>query len=564
MRGIIKIFQILEKSQKLRFFKLLFLMTIVGLLEMVSIGSIIPLLSSVTSQKTEISWLNNNILNNDALKLNDLSFLIFSALLIMIAFSLKNIFIFMYTNYASKFMFFLSLDQQKKTFEKYISYNFSDIFEKDTSEILRDINIESRMIAAQFFSPLLSVLLSLITLIFLTVMMFFYNFYATLFLCIFTITAFFLFEIAYNKKMKDLGKERISSQKKVLKSIKQTFDGIKELIIYNKVDFYAKNFLEKITSLSLIGVKRAVISVIPKLIIETFVVFFFLISIFFIYIHLQIELLVIIGTVSVYVLIGFRYLPILLSLLTNYQKINFSQPSVNLIFNLLKKKSNDIKNIRLEKKITFFTDNLSFKNVSFAYGKNQVFTNLSFNIKKNSLVGITGPSGSGKSTLVELLFKLREPNSGGIFIDKKNIKNYCLDNNLFGYVQQKVQIFNETLLSNITFENNIKNVDLKKFNKALKFSELNNFIKKLKNGIQTNLGENGKKISEGQRQRIGIARAIYKGSKILLLDEALSSLDSVNKKIILKNIIKLKINMTVIYISHDIREFELFDKIIKL
>jgi ABC-type multidrug transport system fused ATPase/permease subunit len=364
--------------------------------------------------------------------------------------------------------------------------------------------------------------------------------------------------------MKDLGKERISSQKKVYKSIKQTFDGIKELIIYNKVDFYAKNFLEKITSLSLIGVKRAVISVIPKLIIETFVVFLFLISIFFIYIHLQIELLVIIGTVSVYVLIGFRYLPILLSLLTNYQKINFSQPSVNLIFNLLKKKSNDIKNIRLEKKITFFTDNLSFKNVSFAYGKNQVFTNLSFNIKKNSLVGITGPSGSGKSTLVELLFKLRKPNSGGIFIDKKNIKNYYLDNNLFGYVQQKVQIFNETLLSNITFENNIKNVDLKKFNKALKFSELNNFIKKLKNGIQTNLGENGKKISEGQRQRIGIARAIYKGSKILLLDEALSSLDSVNKKIILKNIIKLKINMTVIYISHDIREFELFDKIIKL
>lgn len=553
---MLKLFKILQPDQKRRFFNVLFLMVLVGFFEMVSIGSVLPLLGTVTNQKTEIQWVND-LLSSYIGKLNELKFLIILCVIIMVTFLLKSISIYFYTKYVSKFMFFLSLDQQKKTFEKYLDYNFTDIFNKDSSKILSDINIESKMIAAQFVSPLLTVLLNSSTLFFLIFFMFLYNFKITLMFAFFSIIIFILFNTIYQSKLKKLGLERIYQSSEVVKSIKNTFDGIRELIIYDKVRIYSDKFLEKVTSLSYIGIKRSIISITPKLIIETGVISLILISILFSNIYFKIELIDQISLISVYILVGFRFLPILLSLITNYQKLNFSASSVDLIFNILKKKNNR----EFKKKISFQKE-INFRNLCFFYGKKKIINNFSTKIKKNTIVGLFGKSGSGKSTLVDILFGLRLPTSGEIFIDKKNTKNYSC-NYLFSYVQQKVHILDNSLLKNITFEDDLKNVDIKKLNYSLKFAELDNVVNTLKNGIYTNLGQFGNKLSGGQLQRVGIARAIYRDTEILILDEALNSVDSISKKIILKNIFNLNGYKTVIYISHNISELKLCNKIIK-
>ena len=140
-------------------------------------------------------------------------------------------------------------------------------------------------------------------------------------------------------------------------------------------------------------------------------------------------------------------------------------------------------------------------------------------------------------------------------------KNYL---DLFSYVQQKVHLFDDTLLKNITFTSDINDVDKDRLDYALKFCSLESMTQNSEEGLNLQLGEFGTSISGGQLQRVGLARAIYKNSDIIILDEPLSNLDEANKDKILNRIIELKTNKTIIYISHDINDLKKCDKIIEI
>ena len=135
---------------------------------------------------------------------------------------------------------------------------------------------------------------------------------------------------------------------------------------------------------------------------------------------------------------------------------------------------------------------------------------------------------------------------------------------LFSYVQQKVYLFDASILKNITFENDISEVNMDRLNYTLKFCELEKMVEDSIHGLNTILGEFGSNISGGQLQRVGLARAIYKDSEIILLDEPLSNVDVKTKDLILDRIIELKANKTIIYISHDINDLKKCDSIIEL
>ena len=135
---------------------------------------------------------------------------------------------------------------------------------------------------------------------------------------------------------------------------------------------------------------------------------------------------------------------------------------------------------------------------------------------------------------------------------------------LFSYVQQKVYLFDSSILKNITFENDISEVNMDRLNYTLKFCELEKMVEDSIHGLNTNLGEFGSNISGGQLQRVGLARAIYKDSEIILLDEPLSNVDAKTKDLILDKLIELKVNKTIIYISHDFSDLSKCDSIIEL
>ena len=390
-----------------------------------------------------------------------------------------------------------------------------------------------------------------------------YNTKVTISLIIILFSIFYFLNYLFKEKLEKYGVLRQSLNLSILQSIKDTFDGLRELMIYKKKKIFLENFRKQSIKFTNVGIRRSIISALPKLFAESLIFTVFMLAVVF-FISFGYPMSKIIAFIAVYALAGFRILPIFLSAVGSYQRLNYSKSAVDLI-NKITSKSNNIDEKPFNEKI-IFENEILFENIFFSYEKeNLILKDFSLKIKKNSFTGVSGASGSGKSTFVDLLIGLLEPQKGQILIDGISIKK--LNNNyidLFSYVQQKVYLFDSSILKNITFENDISEVNVDRLNYTLKFCELEKMVEDSPHGLKTNLGEFGSNISGGQLQRVGLARAIYKNSEIILLDEPLSNIDAKTKDLILDRIIELKANKTIIYISHDINDLKKCDSIIEL
>ncbi|NNG67633.1 ABC transporter ATP-binding protein [Caldanaerobacter subterraneus] len=214
---------------------------------------------------------------------------------------------------------------------------------------------------------------------------------------------------------------------------------------------------------------------------------------------------------------------------------------------------------------TDFNDAIVFENVSFSYGKREEPTlkNISFTVKKGEKCAIIGPNGSGKSTIVKLLLKYYNNFEGRILIDGidiRNIKTEDLYNNLISVIHQNVFMFDTSIKNNITL---FKEYDEKVIERAISLSGLKEFIEKLPDKENTEVGEKGSNLSGGERQRISIARALIKGTPILVSDEPTSSLDKKTALSIENSILSIE-GLTALVITHNTSEEVLkkYDKII--
>lgn len=194
--------------------------------------------------------------------------------------------------------------------------------------------------------------------------------------------------------------------------------------------------------------------------------------------------------------------------------------------------------------------NIEFKKVEFKYNSNKLFENLTFKVEPNKMIAIVGKSGEGKSTILKLISKSYSANSGEILIDNHNINDLSeetIKNNI-SVVSQSPYIFNLSIKENIKLANS--NATDNEIIEVCKKAQIHDVITSMKDGYNTLVGENGVILSGGQKQRIAIARALIKKSKIILLDEATSSLDNNNQEKI-KNVIKdLASDHTIIIVAH--------------
>jgi len=219
-----------------------------------------------------------------------------------------------------------------------------------------------------------------------------------------------------------------------------------------------------------------------------------------------------------------------------------------------------------EGKISFPKDwkKIALKNVSFAYGENDVLSDVSFEIQRGERVGIVGLSGAGKSTLFKLLLKEREQTAGGILIDDVPL-NTISKEDYFRHVAavlQETEVFNFTLKQNIVLANSDEANNGALFEGALKTAHVSDFLSKLPNGAETLVGEKGVKLSGGEKQRLGLARAIFKQPEILLLDEATSHLDVESEAKIKISLHEFFQSVTAIVIAHRLTTVREMDRII--
>ena len=257
--------------------------------------------------------------------------------------------------------------------------------------------------------------------------------------------------------------------------------------------------------------------------------------------------------ISVFAFAGYRLMPALQQIYVSLSQLRYIGSSLDTLYEDLKSFNIDYQNtytnsLALNKEIVL-------KNIEYSYPNSSrlALKNISITVPANNTVGIVGATGSGKTTLVDIILGLFETQNGtleidGQIINKQNCKNWQKS---IGYVPQQIFLADDTVAANIAFGVDPKNIDIQNVERAAKIANLHEFVtNELPNKYNTTIGERGIRLSGGQCQRIGIARALYHNPKVLILDEATSSLDNLTEQAVMEAVNNIGKNLTIIIIAH--------------
>ena len=364
---------------------------------------------------------------------------------------------------------------------------------------------------------------------------------------------FIIFYLGYSLikyKVKNLGRIIAVEQDKIFKNLQESFSSINLVIVHKIENFFYKIFYSSFLDLRKSEAKIVFLTQVPYIVLQSII---FIIGIVFLFFQTTVESFIsIIPFLTMWFLAAQRLLPNLSEIFSNYSTIKSLEPALNDVCKLILE-VNLFARPEINSKLEF-SKYIEFKNVSYKHEdiKSVVLDQVNFLIKKNTFTGIFGNTGAGKSTVINLISGLIVPSSGIISVDNNNLDQQLISRwqNNISLVPQRTILLDHSILSNIVLEIDKEKIDLPRLNLILKLVLLERFIKTLPNEINTIIGENGEKISGGQRQKIGIARALYRDTNILILDEATNSLDEATEERLLNNIKKLN-NKTIIMISHN-------------
>lgn len=264
-----------------------------------------------------------------------------------------------------------------------------------------------------------------------------------------------------------------------------------------------------------------------------------------------------------YMLVFSQIIPPAKTFATGYYSMQKGLASADRIFDIL-----DADEVIEEKHdaeaISEFKSRIEYRNVTFRYEEDKVLENIELNIEKGKIIALVGQSGGGKSTMVDLLPRFYDTVEGGIFIDDVNLKDYKIEDvrGLMGIVTQESILFNDTVFNNIAF--GMHNVSEGDVIEAAKVANAHEFIDKMPEGYQTNIGDRGTKLSGGQKQRLSIARAVLRNPPILIMDEATSALDTESERLVQEALANVMSNRTSIVIAHRLSTIKFADEIIVL
>ena len=267
-----------------------------------------------------------------------------------------------------------------------------------------------------------------------------------------------------------------------------------------------------------------------------------------------------------------RMLPSIGRITNNVNNIQFSVPALDSVYaNVI-----SIRNEKLKKDSDIMRDNgntivfekeLKLENVSYRYedSEKNVLNNLDLTVEKGKSIGIVGQSGAGKSTLADIILGLHVPQNGSVKIDGKNIFDIPYEySRVIGYVPQNVYLVDGTVKENVAFGVDEKDFDEQRIVNVLKQAKLYDFVLKLDNGLETIVGERGVKFSGGQRQRLAIARALYRKPQILILDEATSALDNETEAAVMEQVEEMQGTITLIIVAHRLSTIEKCDSVYEI
>jgi len=565
---LLKIFLI--KEEKILFFVLVFLIMIAAVLEMLGL-SLLPLyLYAIINYKDFINLINNNSiisinLSDDYLKYSSFNIMIAGLTFLFLFFISKNIYQLYVSYIQSKMILNISSRNALNLYKKYIRSDYLYFTKNNPSIMIRNINLIED--AVLFFSFFINISKECLYLFFSISILIFLDIKTTSVVFIIFIISIYLILLFTKNKSQKFAEKINDLRGDEIKEFNQSIESIKELKVYQQEDFFENRFKIITRGIYLNKFYLTLTHTIPKLVLEILsIVSILIIFILFLKDPISSELLLV--KLSAFAVVLVRMLPSFSAIASNLTQMRSAAPALKLLHSEFLQKENkfNFDNKSKKKNSIFFKSFkiLEVQNLNFFYNpSNMIIKNFSLNIKKGEKIGLIGDSAKGKSTLVNLILGLLIPNSGDIRINNKSIINKKINNNLFGLVQQNIYLFDDTIKKNIAFGIPDEYVDDDQINRVMKIAKIYESVSKMKHGVNTIIGNRGIKLSGGQIQRIGIARALYRNPSLLILDESTNSLDLKTEKEILDTINSLS-NMSVLIISHRSSTLKFCDKILNL
>ena len=510
----------------------LFLLILTNFLELLGLSSILIFLNFVldinnkilSKYRDYIDFLNTNFINTQNIK--------FYVYLIIIFYIIKNFISAINIFIKEKITVIIGNDISSRLYQYYISKSLSFHEKKGFYKLFRNVMSETRKTGA-FFLNILQIFNDVVLIFLIILFILIANKDLFLITSLLIIPSIFFYYYFTSEKINIKSKKLFNLRYSVIEVVINSFNLIKELKFYNFSSHLKYKFINQLKEYQSATIFIQSVKKLPRIFYEVVI----LLCILFVLTYLVdqgYDKRNILSFLSILFVAFLRIMPNAASLSVSLSDFKENKVSYDFLQSEISIKNNKNKYINLKK-----VNKILLKKITFNYNKSQIIKNINFKIENFKLIGIKGESGSGKSTLVKIISNIIYSNKGIVKINNVFNEEYKYYN--FGYLDNKPYLFNGSVKDNILFFSKNNN---KKIKKILSIVALNHNI--LKKVAKYNDQD---KVSTGQKQRIAIARCLYKNPSLLILDETLSNIDLINTNKIIKNLKKEKI--PVIIVSHN-------------
>lgn len=570
MRQILKKLSVLlDKKQKKTMVGLVFLMIIGAALQTAGVSMILPVVKLVMDKE---AIYKKGILN-DAFRFigggSETRFTVIVMLALIGVFILKNVFLYFQQKVTLAFVYTNQFRTSERMMKNYLRRGYEFYLNADTAVVQRSITSDVNNMYALILA-LLQLMSDGIVFVFLVVFCFQQDAVMTILIAVVLLLLLIVIKKILKPILHKAGEDNQNYYSGLFKWISQTVQGIKEVKISCKEQYFVSEYVKCGKGYVDAVQKYSLYNQVPKLLIEVVCVIVMIgYMIFMILTGVDNDRMI--TTLTAFAAAALVLLPCVNRINNQINNISYFEPFFMGVSDNLQDEING-ENVDMsyatdsEEKLPI-KEKIELKDIVYAYPNTEkkIFDHASLTIPVGASVGVVGTSGAGKSTVVDILLGLLEVQNGTILADGADVKeNYRAWLKNVGYIPQMIFMLDDTIRKNVAFGVPEDKIDEDRLWEVLKEAQLDTFIKTLPEGLDTGIGERGIRLSGGQRQRIGIARALYNNPEVLILDEATSALDNDTEAAIMESINRLHGKKTLVIIAHRLQTIEKCDMVYRV
>lgn len=561
-----KLNAILDKGQKAKIVGLLFLTLIGSILETLSVAMVLPFIEAILDEE---SFIKNKyvIMAMDLLNLSNIRSLVYILLIgLIFMYIFKNVFLVFLTYLQSRFVNNNRSRCTTNLLSQFLHRPYEYYLYAESSVIVRTIYGDMDNVFNLLFQCM-SLVVELVVSVGLIIFLMVTDVKMMLVVVALLGMATLVIMKVIKPKLGEAGDKARDAQAGMYKWILQPASGIKDVKVLRKEGYCTEMYRDSVTRYSNYQVTNNVLTNMPRMLIET-VTMVGVLSYVGVSMAMGVDMSTLTSLMSAFALAAMRLLPSVNRVNTYIANIAYFEPALNYIYDNVDsadirdreynaEKNSEAGEIEIAKEI-------KLSNITFAYPNTDknIFDGADMVIPVGKSVGVVGPSGSGKTTIIDILLGLLKVQGGTVESDGKNIMdNYSSWLSHVGYIPQSIYMLDASIKENIAFGVPADELDEDRVWQVLEQAQMKEFVSSLPDGINSQIGERGVRISGGQRQRLGIARALYHDPELLIFDEATSALDNDTETAIMEAIDALHGSKTLVIIAHRLRTIENCDLI---